>query len=108
MPVPFADLHLQYQTIKGEIDRAIADVIASNAFIRGPYVDAFERDFAHAVGCEALRFLRQRHRRALPGNGRAEGCARRRGDHRRAFLDLDFGDDHACRREPSSSPIPTG
>ena len=43
MPVPFADLQLQYQTIKGEIDAAIAAVIRDNAFIRGPYVDAFER-----------------------------------------------------------------
>src|SRR6267378_2960111 len=49
MPVPFADLQLQYQTIKGEIDEAIAAVISDNAFIRGPYVDAFERDFASAV-----------------------------------------------------------
>ena len=57
MPVPFADLQLQYQTIKSEIDGAIADVIGSNAFIRGPYVDAFEREFAaaaevkHCVSC---------------------------------------------------------
>src|SRR5665647_3931609 len=49
MPVPFADLQLQYQTIKGEIDGAIAAVIRDNAFIRGPYVDAFEREFASAV-----------------------------------------------------------
>jgi dTDP-4-amino-4,6-dideoxygalactose transaminase len=49
MPVPFADLQLQYQNIKGEIDAAIAAVIAGNAFIRGPYVDAFEREFAAAV-----------------------------------------------------------
>src|ERR1700720_2231575 len=57
MPVPFADLQLQYQTIKGEIDDAIAAVISDNAFIRGPYVDAFERKFAsaadikHCVSC---------------------------------------------------------
>jgi dTDP-4-amino-4,6-dideoxygalactose transaminase len=57
MPVPFADLQLQYQTIKGEIDGAIAAVIRDNAFIRGSYVDAFERDFAvaadvkHCVSC---------------------------------------------------------
>src|ERR1700759_2746370 len=57
MPVPFADLQLQYQTIKGEIDSAIANVIRDNAFIRGPYVDAFEREFAvaaevrHCVSC---------------------------------------------------------
>jgi dTDP-4-amino-4,6-dideoxygalactose transaminase len=47
--VPFADLQLQYQTIKGEIDAAIAAVIRDNAFIRGAYVDAFEREFADAV-----------------------------------------------------------
>src|ERR1700754_1624021 len=49
MSVPFADLQLQYQTIKGEIDAAIAAVIRDDAFIRGPYVDAFEREFASAV-----------------------------------------------------------
>ena len=49
MPVPFADLNLQYQTIKGEIDAAIAGVIRDSAFIRGPYVDAFEKAFADAV-----------------------------------------------------------
>src|SRR3982074_3375588 len=49
MAVPFADLQLQYQTIKREIDSAIAAVIRDNAFIRGPYVDAFERQFADAV-----------------------------------------------------------
>jgi dTDP-4-amino-4,6-dideoxygalactose transaminase len=49
MPVPSADLQLQYQTIKAEIDAAIAAVIRDNAFIRGPFVDAFEREFAAAV-----------------------------------------------------------
>ncbi|MEA2820034.1 MAG: hypothetical protein QOJ86_2038, partial [Bradyrhizobium sp.] len=49
MPVPYADLQLQYQTIKSEIDAAIAAVIRDNAFIRGPYVDAFEQEFAGAV-----------------------------------------------------------
>jgi dTDP-4-amino-4,6-dideoxygalactose transaminase len=49
MPVPFADLQLQYQTIKGEVDAAIAAVIRDNAFIRGAYVDAFEQEFAAAV-----------------------------------------------------------
>lgn len=57
MPVPYADLGLQYQSIKNEIDGAIAAVIRDNAFIRGPYVDAFEREFAsaasikHCVSC---------------------------------------------------------
>jgi dTDP-4-amino-4,6-dideoxygalactose transaminase len=49
MAVPYADLHLQYQTVKSEIDAAVASVIRDSAFIRGPYVDAFERAFAAAV-----------------------------------------------------------
>jgi len=49
MSVPFADLQLQYQTIKSEVDAAIASVIRESSFIRGPYVDAFEREFARAV-----------------------------------------------------------
>ncbi len=57
MKVPFADLKLQYQTIKSEIDSAISGVIADSAFIRGAYVDAFERAFAgaaevrHCISC---------------------------------------------------------
>ena len=48
--VPFADLHLQYLSIKDEIDAAIADVIRTSAFIRGPYVERFEQEFAAAIG----------------------------------------------------------
>lgn len=48
--VPFADLHAQYLTIQPEIDAAIADVIRTSAFIRGPYVDRFEQAFAAAIG----------------------------------------------------------
>jgi len=49
-PVPFADLHAQYLSIRPEVDAAIADVIASSAFIRGPFVEKFERSFAEAMG----------------------------------------------------------
>jgi dTDP-4-amino-4,6-dideoxygalactose transaminase len=49
MPVPMADLQLQYQNIKSEIDGAISAVIRDSAFIRGPYVDAFEHEFARAA-----------------------------------------------------------
>jgi dTDP-4-amino-4,6-dideoxygalactose transaminase len=49
MAVPLADLHLQYQNIKSEIDGAVAAVIRESAFIRGPHVDAFEREFARAA-----------------------------------------------------------
>lgn len=48
--VPFADLHAQYLTIKPEIDAAIAAVISQSAFIRGPFVEQFEREFAEAIG----------------------------------------------------------
>lgn len=49
-PVPFADLHAQYLTIKSEIDRAITEVIRTSAFIRGPFVQKFETEFAAAMG----------------------------------------------------------
>lgn len=49
MSVPYADLRLQYQTIKSDIDAAIATVIHDSSFIRGKHVDAFEVSFAQAV-----------------------------------------------------------
>jgi len=57
MNVPFADLYTQYLGIKDEIDAAIADVIRTSAFIRGPHVQRFETAFAdmmqlkHCVSC---------------------------------------------------------
>jgi dTDP-4-amino-4,6-dideoxygalactose transaminase len=50
MKIPFVDLHAQYLTIKQEIDKAIAQVIAESAYIRGPHVDAFEEAWARALG----------------------------------------------------------
>ncbi len=50
LSVPFADLHAQYLSIKPEIDAAIAEVIRTSAFIRGPHVERFEHEFATAVG----------------------------------------------------------
>ncbi len=50
MKIPFVDLHAQYLTIKHEIDRAIAEVIAQSAYIRGPHVDAFEETWARTLG----------------------------------------------------------
>jgi dTDP-4-amino-4,6-dideoxygalactose transaminase len=47
--VPFADLHVQYLSIKTEIDAAIANVIQESAFIRGPHVERFEKEFAAAL-----------------------------------------------------------
>jgi dTDP-4-amino-4,6-dideoxygalactose transaminase len=48
--VPFADLHAQYLSLRPALDAAMADVIRSSSFIRGPFVDRFEAEFARAVG----------------------------------------------------------
>jgi len=50
MKIPFVDLYAQYLTIKPDIDTAIASVIANSDYIRGPQMDAFERDWAKMVG----------------------------------------------------------
>ena len=49
-PVPFVDLKAQYQSIKDEIDAAVARVIQNTSFILGPEVEAFEQAFAEYVG----------------------------------------------------------
>jgi dTDP-4-amino-4,6-dideoxygalactose transaminase len=48
--IPFVDLHAQYLSIQPEIDAAIAEVIRQSAFIRGPYVEAFEKAWANTMG----------------------------------------------------------
>jgi len=50
MNIPFVDLKAQYQSIKGEIDKAIQSVIQNTAFIKGKYVQQFEEDYAEAYG----------------------------------------------------------
>jgi len=50
MKVPFVDLHAQYVCIKAEIDAAIEEVIVKSAFIRGPHVDRFEKNWAETLG----------------------------------------------------------
>ena len=44
--IPFVDLYAQYLTIKDEIDFVISDVIQQSSFVRGPYVEKFEKMFA--------------------------------------------------------------
>lgn len=48
--VPFVDLALQYQSIREEIDEAMARVLRSGWFILGAEVDAFERELAAYCG----------------------------------------------------------
>lgn len=50
LEVPFVDLTAQYASIKEEIDGAIARVIADCAFVGGPYIERFEREFANFCG----------------------------------------------------------
>jgi dTDP-4-amino-4,6-dideoxygalactose transaminase len=52
MKVPFLDLKAQYESIKHEIDPAIQQVLDSCAFAGGPFVEAFEKQFAEFCGCE--------------------------------------------------------
>src|SRR5277367_5280829 len=50
MKVPFLDLSAQHQPLREQLDAAIRDVIDSNAFAGGPFVAAFEREFAQFCG----------------------------------------------------------
>ncbi|MBI5794076.1 DegT/DnrJ/EryC1/StrS family aminotransferase, partial [Candidatus Uhrbacteria bacterium] len=50
MPVPFLDLPAQYHALKDEIDPAMKKVLETSAFILGPAVEQFEKDFAAFCG----------------------------------------------------------
>ena len=50
MNVPLVDLKTQYKSIKTEIDTAIQSVIDEAAFIKGEYVQQFERSYAKSYG----------------------------------------------------------
>lgn len=49
-PVKFLDLRSQYHAIKPEIDEAVLRALDSAAYVLGPEVEAFEREFAAAHG----------------------------------------------------------
>ena len=50
MYVPFVDLKKQYQSIRKDIDNAIAQVIEETSFIGGKHVENFEQQFASLYG----------------------------------------------------------
>jgi dTDP-4-amino-4,6-dideoxygalactose transaminase len=56
MNIPLVDLKKQYESIKPEIDKAIADVISKTAFVGGSFLESFETTFAefckvkHCIG----------------------------------------------------------
>lgn len=57
MSIPLLDLTAQYESIKDELDAAVAKVVESQYFVLGPEVEAFEAEMAdylgakHAIGC---------------------------------------------------------
>ncbi len=67
MKIPLVDLRSQYDNLKPDIDAAIAAVIETTAFVKGPAVGEFETAFAaycearHAIGVgngtDALRLV---------------------------------------------------
>lgn len=56
MKITSLDLKRQYESIREEINKAVLEVIASQSFILGPYVESFERNIAkfcnvkHSIG----------------------------------------------------------
>jgi dTDP-4-amino-4,6-dideoxygalactose transaminase len=53
--VPFVDLHAQYLSIRNEIDCAMQEVIRESDFIRGRFVQTFEKEFAGKSGADLIR-----------------------------------------------------
>src|SRR5207253_9130279 len=49
--VPLLDLSSHHAPLREEFDRAIREVIDSNAFAGGPFVEKFEADFAAYNNC---------------------------------------------------------
>jgi dTDP-4-amino-4,6-dideoxygalactose transaminase len=55
--IPLLDLRAQYESIRGEIEHAVLEVLASQRYILGPEVERLEQELAeycqctHAVGC---------------------------------------------------------
>src|SRR6267378_2113247 len=50
--VPFLDLNAHHAALRGELDRAVREVIDSSAFAGGPFVEKFEAEFASYCGCQ--------------------------------------------------------
>jgi dTDP-4-amino-4,6-dideoxygalactose transaminase len=52
--VPFVDLKAQYETIRGEVNASIQEVIEASSFVLGPAVERFEKEFARYLGVEEV------------------------------------------------------
>jgi dTDP-4-amino-4,6-dideoxygalactose transaminase len=59
LTIPLLDIHAQHRAIRGDLDAAIAAVLAHGRFVAGPEVGQFEEAFArycevpHCVGCSS-------------------------------------------------------
>lgn len=51
-PIPLVDLGIQHRRIADEIRPALDAVLEATAFVKGPAVEAFEREFAAYVGTD--------------------------------------------------------
>lgn len=54
MGVPFVDLKAQYESIRGEVNASIQEVIEASSFVLGPAVERFEKEFAKYLGVEEV------------------------------------------------------
>ena len=52
MNIPFLDLQAQYKTIKGEVDKKISEVVASQRFVLGEEVEKLEKELAEHTGTQ--------------------------------------------------------
>lgn len=50
--VPFGDIRLRYESIKGDIDLAVERVLSSGHYILGPELEKFEQEFAQFLGVQ--------------------------------------------------------
>lgn len=74
--IPLVDLRAQLANLRPEIDRAIGNVLDNTAFILGPAVEKFEREFADYIGvahCVAVNSGTAALQLALMGAGIGAG-----------------------------------
>lgn len=50
MSIPFVDLQSEHQSVRGELDRALSEVLRTSSFVLGAAVEDFEEDFAAFCG----------------------------------------------------------
>ena len=51
MKVPFIDLKAQYETIRGQVEPAVLNLLASQNLVLGEPVEQFEKHMADYIGC---------------------------------------------------------